>query len=43
MFECVEPVVFRSCSGDEWYDGSSANVQNYECHSYCGTQLFKKR
>ena len=26
MFECVEPVVFRSCSGDEWYDGSSANV-----------------
>ena len=27
MFECVEPVVFRSCSEDEGYDGSSANVQ----------------
>ena len=27
MFERVEPEVFRSCSGDEGNDGSSANVQ----------------
>ena len=26
MFERVEPEVFRSCSGDEGNDGSSANL-----------------